>query len=78
MSDDYTYNPNPFREDADQESLEERISNISDEEFQKFYRKLIVRLGINRHSDPAFQIKTILSTDRAILLKLLNLISEEE
>lgn len=66
----YQYHPNPFRDD-DPPTLEERITDMSEEDFRLIYNKLMVRLGINRHSDPAFQIKAVLSVDRTDLLRIL-------
>lgn len=72
MSDDYHYQEQkPMEEEEIEETLEAKFKNMTDKEFEIFYRHLIHRLGVSRHASPEIQIWAILSVDRFVITKIL-------
>ena len=71
MSDDYHYQENQMEEEEIEETLENKFKNMTDAEFNNFYRHLVQRLGVSRHASPELQIWHVLSVDRFVIAKIL-------
>jgi len=71
MSDEYHYQEDQMEEKEIEETLESKFKNMTQTEFTVFYRHLLRRLNLSRHSSSELQIWSLLSVDRYVIAKIL-------